>query len=679
MINNRTKWIKRIILIVLVLGIISYFGYMKIKALKSSSIPDKNISDVSIEMAHNPDLAINNDLINEKYKDVPSDIEGLTQLEKVSKGLEPYDGSDTDRDGLTDKEEIEVYNSDPLKTSTSGDLYSDGYKVANSLDLNKFYEDSQVVFNNIPEELLLHARYASDNRATTGQIPYKEDGAYYAFLLSGFAGDGLAYDLTKICAENNKEYGDIGAYIKDYVTNKYVDCDYEIVDNYLKIKCDFDSSKGYKIYITDKSMVPSAFSRMLFGDEIAEEFKRLANANEFEIYKGYHKDAEEGLIVMPLPILASFGANISICRPLVYYNETADAYQNGSAVDQLVVIAHKTVNNDEIDVKLKPTTIVKIVNLYNKLEAIGDGFFNGMHDSIWHNALLDYILLSEYNDSLPKEEKPQNYQGMADFDIVEDTLPFKNFKTTIGVAGNCMGISTLITKINNTGSNPSAGTSEYSNIEWDISKDAENGTLMDEILNDYKDADFIRQHKNVKGFVSTDLSEGEKEFLKMIGAYFIDGNAIAQKNCPKLTQNGYAVYSLYNLRQACKKNLEDKVLTLCMFSGQSGHAVNVYGYVDELDTGGEFYLNVYDNNFPGDESKGLKVMITPSDRGGFDYNFSVPGADGYGYSSYDNEYMFVLMDEDYNIIFGSEDDLERIPEPVGQKSKAQEILEQMDF
>ena len=38
-----------------------------------------------------------------------SDIEGMTKAEKLSAGMFPEDNSDSDYDGLTDKEEIEIY------------------------------------------------------------------------------------------------------------------------------------------------------------------------------------------------------------------------------------------------------------------------------------------------------------------------------------------------------------------------------------------------------------------------------------------------------------------------------------------------------------------------------------------------------------------------------------------
>jgi len=649
---------------------------------------------ISEEMAHNTAMAIDEELVNEKYKDVPSDIAGMTQYDKILKGLDPENGSDSDYDGLTDKEELEEYGSDPLKTSTSGDLYSDGYKVANGLDINKYYDDGEVIYYNLPQEIKLHARYASDNTATLGRLfAYEGDKDIYykAFTLSRFAGDGFTYDLSEICNKAGVDSNDIGVYIRDASSNEIIDCEYNVEGSIISVNCDFKKPGGYNIYIADKKAIPSKITRFLFGDAIADEFNRLANANEFEIYKGHYKDEEQGLVVMPFPILAWLSGDSKSFRPTAYYNNTYDEDQNNREIRNLDYIAHWVINNKEKEVIYKPSTIVEIVNRYERLERIGGGFFNGKHDDFLHNALLSYFLIDEF-DEMGSEKfegippRPQSFEGITGFDIVADTLPFKNFRTTIGVYGNCMGISTLIAKINNTGTNPSSGSSEYSNIEWDISGDEENNTLMDKTLNDYKTADFIREHRNSKGFVSVDLSKGEEEFLKMIGAYFIDGNTIAQKKCPILKNDGYSMYSLDRLRQACRDNLNDKVLILSMYSkdgdNSHGHAVNVHGYFDGLDDEKPFFLRVYDNNFPGEESRNLIVRITPDDRGSFDYEYTVPGAEDYGYSSFDTEkYMFMLMDENHNVIFGSEDDIIHLPEPVSpeelrKQQKLQELMVQ---
>ena len=52
---------------------------------------------------------------SKSLKGKKSDIKGMSQYDKYKMGLDYHDGSDSDHDGLTDKEEIEVYNTDPLK------------------------------------------------------------------------------------------------------------------------------------------------------------------------------------------------------------------------------------------------------------------------------------------------------------------------------------------------------------------------------------------------------------------------------------------------------------------------------------------------------------------------------------------------------------------------------------
>lgn len=83
------------------------------------------------------------DAYMETQKNVPSDIEGYSVYDKYVMGLQRQDGSDSDFDGLTDKEEIEVYGTDPLKASTAGDLYTDSYKIEHGLDPMTYIEYTQ--------------------------------------------------------------------------------------------------------------------------------------------------------------------------------------------------------------------------------------------------------------------------------------------------------------------------------------------------------------------------------------------------------------------------------------------------------------------------------------------------------------------------------------------------------
>lgn len=64
-----------------------------------------------------------------------SDNDGLTDEQEINLGTDPQN-SDTDGDGLLDKEEIDVYNTNPLNPDTDGDTYNDGEEIRNGYNPN---------------------------------------------------------------------------------------------------------------------------------------------------------------------------------------------------------------------------------------------------------------------------------------------------------------------------------------------------------------------------------------------------------------------------------------------------------------------------------------------------------------------------------------------------------------
>ncbi len=71
--------------------------------------------------------------INDADDDVDGD--GLSNKEEISLGTSPS-SADTDEDGLSDYDEINIYNTDPLKTDTDGDTLNDGEEISIGLDPN---------------------------------------------------------------------------------------------------------------------------------------------------------------------------------------------------------------------------------------------------------------------------------------------------------------------------------------------------------------------------------------------------------------------------------------------------------------------------------------------------------------------------------------------------------------
>ena len=66
---------------------------------------------------------------------VDSDGDGLTNAQEIDYGTS-VNKPDTDSDGLGDKEEIQVYGTDPLRTDTDGDTYPDGQEVRSGYNPN---------------------------------------------------------------------------------------------------------------------------------------------------------------------------------------------------------------------------------------------------------------------------------------------------------------------------------------------------------------------------------------------------------------------------------------------------------------------------------------------------------------------------------------------------------------
>lgn len=70
----------------------------------------------------------------ERLKYLDSDRDGLTDYEEIYiYGTDPYN-PDTDGDGLTDRDEVKVFGTDPLNPDTDGDGYLDGEEVRAGYD-----------------------------------------------------------------------------------------------------------------------------------------------------------------------------------------------------------------------------------------------------------------------------------------------------------------------------------------------------------------------------------------------------------------------------------------------------------------------------------------------------------------------------------------------------------------
>ena len=589
----------------------------------------------------------------EILKSQSSEIEGMTRYDKLQAGLSPY-LEDTDDDGISDADELAI-GSDPTQASTSGDMYPDGYKLIHDMDLHTYYEyePDSVKFNGITsDDISVEISSAEDFNGTAEEceIDNKYKGVYKIYKINGFQGI-VSIDLSSIMAENNVTMDEIAIYCRGF-------WDQGDLEN-----CKY-STKGTVIS---------------FDTEFGKETKYLYIVNAAEYNVEASETYEGRAIIFGSPFSRFFGNG----RFNIWYAESGDV-----ALDEMVLSRMKEEAYIVTDAKVKGQSpvseefdnieikqISEIDLKYKVLQYLLPMFECDHSDNMeWYQFFYyfsDYSNVVTVDTELAKlNPEKSDYNARMAFDFSKDILPFKNFGSEISWYGNCAGIAVLTAKTFNGNYIPTSGeydVEDKGHYAWDISGDEENNTLTDEYLSDYKYADFRKDHitryKTNLGqtvyLLDKDLSDGEMQFMYMIGCYWAECNDALEKS-------GDYVYLPLNVRYSCtridaaKRYLDQNKILIAGFGSKDlgGHAVNIVGY-EELSNGNtKFYI--YDNNFP-DETD-LYLLVQPRGDNTFDYRFTTPE---YEFSSLVDGNMFVTCDDNYNEIgssFWSVDDTSSINE-----------------
>ena len=170
--GKKMRTIIFVVIVVVVVGLTAYLAYMKLFAgndqtvdttpaptnTTKTSVPpvieDNNDVTVPTNEASSTESILTStstDLIEgqvpgigqepsatstvETATNLDSDLDALTDAEEDVLGTNKY-SMDTDSDGLSDYEEVKVYNSNPLLLDTDGDGYSDLQEVKNGYNPN---------------------------------------------------------------------------------------------------------------------------------------------------------------------------------------------------------------------------------------------------------------------------------------------------------------------------------------------------------------------------------------------------------------------------------------------------------------------------------------------------------------------------------------------------------------
>lgn len=213
-------------------------------------------------------IVVDQDAYIQRMKNKQSDIAGMSVYDKEQMGLKREDGSDTDYDGLTDKEEIETYHSDPFQASTSGDLFTDGYKVAHGMDLfTKYPYDQEMEFQgNECQEIILEPKSPLDFYANIQDVTNSSEFTGYttikAYYIYNYAGD-LSIDLTSFLSEK-RNLKDIKILIKQDGSDYANLVKFKKQENMAILSYSFDPNSSYTLYISTGSRLSAAKNMFLY-------------------------------------------------------------------------------------------------------------------------------------------------------------------------------------------------------------------------------------------------------------------------------------------------------------------------------------------------------------------------------------------------------------------------------
>lgn len=536
-----------------------------------------------------------------------SDIEGWFMLDKINAGLQPVEGCDSDGDGLTDKEEIEVYGSDPTKASTAGDLYTDGYKVENGMDLNTFYEytEEEVFANNECSDVTLKAASASDFKghvSTLSNISVDGYTVYKTYDVYSFSGD-MTIDVSDIDEEN------LVVLVGHWYGGDMDKAKTTLDGNSLHVEYDFNSVNRYTVAVASSDSALNIFSQPSFEFNLNGEDDASATLEDAEF----------------LYIHALFWRNLFMdSKPAMYYvstgNDTTDSMIKAYLITMAYEVLDGYVDVDETDVKEISATKMKVLKNFfntfeaNKLTSINTNYCTPAHFVfMWSDDVL--FNLSDYKAEITniKDVNKSSHSSSTGFITYSDAFQFQNFRTEYVTGGNCAGISYYTAMLFNNGSAPSSGS--YSSdkydvgttLTWDISGDEDNETLTDSGIYDYKDSSFVNDHKDSNKLMSN-LSDGEEEFIKMISSYWAQVNDVTNSsNNIYYINDDYGAYS-WDMIETMMDYLDNgKILLLGMMnSNGSGHMINVIDYTITAD-GSKVEFKLYDNNYPTNSRNGEKI------------------------------------------------------------------------
>lgn len=575
----------------------------------------------------------------------PSDIKGLTKAQKLEMGFNYIDGSDTDGDGLSDKEEIEIYKTDPLKFSTSGDIIGDGYKIKNNLDVNLKYDAANIQYG---------AFYSFNNINVKNQTV--ENGNTYIKEVEGYLFQGV--NTSKVYSINNYS-GEISIDFKDYIENEdykifkkdyFGDDDYEFLkdkDGVVTFNVDRTGCVVGVVNLSDDLFFNASFEdladgyvnksqRMVGGDALIVCFPIMMISDEFTLYVFEEKTVEmknRGELIKDVFDKAmgkELGMNCNVVHRYVSsfelnaLSKIFNLISSGAYFDGL--LAKEGVTATEEDKELYEN-IMSFFVFTIKIE--GDRWQEDFVDSLikametsYENTTNNDIDIKETEENKTEENNEKKVEFSEDikvgkryvssFDMSKDALPFINIGTYISHGGNCAGFSQITAQLFNGNIYPKVGEKinfKLKSYKYDISNNEDLNTFFDKYLYDYKSRNYWSEtYGDTETVKKEGYTESDRQFIEFLGYKCIEQNKAIQSKVHLMSGVGdhnllfknYNGEAFDNVIEYFKNN--NKILSVALHSSLVGaHSVIAYGVEQDASDPDVWYILVYDNNFPNNK------------------------------------------------------------------------------
>lgn len=634
--KRKVRLISGLVVLTLVIGIVIGLGIFvksKIGSNKNAEVTPGTLNAENFPKTTVPaDIQAQNDKEWHAYLDdlkkKKSDIEGWSQYDKYKYGLDMQDGSDTDRDGLTDKEELEEYGSDPLKMSTAGDLYTDGEKVKSGVDPLTYVEyDGDKEIHDDDEIFTLYMLTPHDFEASVVDITdYMKENAEHEQTPEAFykAYRVCAYDNDHFDVDLNKAAELIGLDAKDLdieaFASRFNEVAYKrsknVVTATFKDVQPFDSGigmKGYDVFIIDKQsfmektkqLMNNATGKFDMSDDEDAEYKSrysgliFCNAiftcfftSEPEVYCSYDATQEEhdALVEMANKLYASvFFQPIDVPRPKI---------------------------NEKNIVYCTPEEIERRTRLYE--------YFLGKTHISTETLDRETLMVFQYCPATAYmpiyQAKQEELRKQNEKFCTDDEFSFSNFDTDLladAVGGVCAGMARITAEVYNSGAVQTPEGSYTADVlfgdryvtrevKYNINNIEEMNTFFDRYLKDYReyDGDFDAMDTDA-------LAHDEFEFWKMVAVYWRKTNeeqndAVAYEDIVLANKPGFVLS--WETAELATRYLDNHQILLCTLNINNiynqGHEVNLVSYTRterELQDGNKYetvVFDVYDSNYP---------------------------------------------------------------------------------